>query len=191
MALKLITAPLPIVTTAEIKKHVRSEYFTEDDSYLDDCVAAATDHIDGAEGWVGRAFGTQTWDYVLDAFPCVEGGGIRLPLPPLQSVTYIKYVSPDTGLEVDATDYAVDAYSDPGWVMPSTDGWPTPMATINAVRVRFVCGYSTVPPAVKQAVKLLAGHYYENRESVVLDARPSELPQAVKALLDKRRNFSH
>jgi uncharacterized phiE125 gp8 family phage protein len=191
MALKLITPPLPIVTIAEIKKHVRAEYFTHDDDYLESCVAAATDHIDGANGWVGRAFGTQTWDYVIDAFPCVEGGGIRLPLPPMQSVTYVKYISPDTGLEVDATGYTVDAYSDPGWVMPSTNGWPSPMTAINAVRVRFVAGYLITPPSVKQAIKLLAGHYYENRESVVLDSRPSELPQAVESILDKFRNFSH
>ena len=191
MALKLITAPLPIVTTAEIKKHVRAEYFTDDDAYLEACIAAATDHVDGKDGWLGRALGTQTWDLVLDEFPCE---GIRIPLPPLQSVTYLRYVSPETGLETDLTvntDYLVDVYSEPGWIMPGANGWPAIMDTINAVRVRFVAGYETVPPAIKHAVKLLAAHYYENRESVVLDVKPTVLPQAVDALLYPRRNWLH
>ena len=191
MALKLITAPLPIVTTAEIKKHVRAEYFTDDDAYLEACIAAATDHVDGKDGWLGRALGTQTWDLVLDEFPCE---GIRIPLPPLQSVTYLRYVSPETGLETDLTvntDYQVDVYSEPGWIMPGANGWPAIMDTINAVRVRFVAGYETVPPAIKQAVMLLAAHYYENRESVVLDVKPTVLPQAVDALLYPRRNWLH
>ena len=191
MALKLITAPLPIVTTAEIKKHVRAEYFTDDDAYLEACIAAATDHVDGKDGWLGRALGTQTWDLVLDEFPCE---GIRIPLPPLQSVTYLRYVSPETGLETDLTvntDYQVDVYSEPGWIMPGANGWPAIMDTINAVRVRFVAGYETVPPAIKQAVMLLAAHYYENRESVVLDGKPTVLPQAVDALLYPRRNWLH
>lgn len=189
MALKLITPPLPFVTTAEIKKHVRAEYFQDDDAYLDECVAAAIDHIDGKDGWMGRAFAAQTWDLVLDKFPV---DGIRIPLPPLQSITYVRYVSPVTGLEVtltDGTDYTVDTYSEPGWIVPGASGWPTPMDTVNAVRVRFIAGYSEVPVAVKRAVKLLAAHYYENRESVVLDARPTVLPQAVDALLYPRRNW--
>ena len=191
MALKLITAPLPIVTTAEIKKHVRAEYFTDDDAYLEACIAAATDHVDGKDGWLGRALGTQTWDLVLDEFP---SEGIRIPLPPMQSVTYLRYVSPDTGLEVtltENTDYLVDVYSEPGWIMPGANGWPAIMDTINAVRVRFVAGYEAVPPAIKQAVMLLAAHYYENRESVVLDVKPTVLPQAVDALLYPRRNWLH
>lgn len=140
---------------------------------------------------MGRAIGTQTWDLVLDGFP---DEGIRIPLPPLQSVTYLRYVSPDTGLETTLTvdtDYLVDTYSEPGWVMPGADGWPATMDTINAVRIRFIAGYVATPPAIKQAVMLLAAHYYENRESVVLDAKPTVLPQAVDALLYPRRNWLH
>ncbi len=188
MALKLITPPAPIVTTAEIKRHVRAVYFTDDDEYLDSLIAVATDHIDGKDGWLGRALGTQTWDLILDEFP---SEGIRVPIPPLQSVTYVRYVDPVSGLETDATGFTVDTASEPGWIMPGANGWPAIMDTINAVRVRFVAGYETVPPAIKQAVMLLAAHYYENRESVVLDVKPTVLPQAVDALLYPRRNWLH
>lgn len=174
------------MTTAEVKRHVRAVDFTDDDEYLDSLIAVATDHIDGKDGWLGRALGAQTWDLILDEFPA---SGIRIPLPPLQSVTYVRYVDPTSGLETDATGYTVDTASEPGWVMPPDGGWPTTMATVNAVRVRFVAGYTTVPPAIKHAIMLLAAHYYENRESVVLDAKPTVLPQAVDALLYPRRNW--
>ena len=40
----------------------------------------------------------------------------------------------------------------------------------------------------KEACLLLIGHWYEHREAVVLGTPPSEVPFAVKALLDIRRN---
>ena len=39
----------------------------------------------------------------------------------------------------------------------------------------------------KEACLLLIGHFYENRQAVVLGTPPSEVPFAVKALLDIRR----
>lgn len=189
MALKLVTGPSAVVTLAELKKHVRAEDFTDDDDYLQTLAEVATGWIDaGEDGWLGRAIGTQTWDYVLDAFPTGTapfGGGIKLPFPPLQSVTSVTYVSPDTGLDVtltDGTDYEVDLYSTPGWVMPGEDGWPTPMETINAVKVRFVAGYTTVPRTIRHAIKLMVGHLYKNRESTTAE-RPGILPMGAEALL--------
>jgi uncharacterized phiE125 gp8 family phage protein len=187
MALKLIVAPTPVVSLAEIKKHVRAEYFNDDDAYLESLVAVATDHIDGKDGWLGRAIGTQTWDLIVDGFP---NSGIRIPIPPLQSVTSVNYISAATGLEVALTGFYVDSVSEPGWIMPPQDGWPTPMDAVNAVRIRFVAGYADVPAAIKHAIKLLTGHFYENRESVTVE-KTYELPMSVRALLDKRRNFLH
>ena len=40
----------------------------------------------------------------------------------------------------------------------------------------------------KAACLLLIGHWYENRQAVVLGTPPSEVPFAMKALLDIRRN---
>ena len=40
----------------------------------------------------------------------------------------------------------------------------------------------------RAACLLLIGHWYENRQAVVLGTPPSEVPFAVKALLDIRRN---
>ena len=40
----------------------------------------------------------------------------------------------------------------------------------------------------KAACLLLIGHWYEHREAVIFGAAPSDVPFAVKALLDIRRN---
>ena len=40
----------------------------------------------------------------------------------------------------------------------------------------------------KAACLLLIGHWYEHREAVVFGSAPSDVPFAVKALLDIRRN---
>lgn len=46
-----------------------------------------------------------------------------------------------------------------------------------------------VPAAVKQAILLMVGHLYENREAVSAERTPVELPMGVKHLLMKHRVF--
>ena len=46
----------------------------------------------------------------------------------------------------------------------------------------------TMTGVEKAACLLLIGHWYENRQAVVLGTPPSEVPFAVKALLDIKRN---
>jgi hypothetical protein len=58
---------------------------------------------------------------------------------------------------------------------------------VNGVRIRFVCGFgltaATVDPRAILAMKLLLGHYYENREAVFMGrTNPTLLPQGVDAL---------
>lgn len=161
--LKLVTAPAAIVSTADAKKHL-GVTTSADDTYIDSLIATATAWLDGKDGWLGRALGAQTWDYVLDAFPCgsAKYGGIRVPLPPLVSVTSVKYLDPTTELEVTvaAGDYTVDTYNEPGWIIPDAS-WPTPLDTVNAVRVRFIAGYATIPAPIKHAILLTIGGWYK------------------------------
>ena len=46
----------------------------------------------------------------------------------------------------------------------------------------------TINGIEKAACLLLIGHWYEHREAVVFGSAPSDVPFAVKALLDIRRN---
>jgi uncharacterized phiE125 gp8 family phage protein len=211
MALKLVTAPaVEPISLAEAKAHLRVDH-ADDDATIDFLIAVARSHLDAVSGWMGRALINQTWDMVVDAFPTVAAScwcgtatpttgvaAIRLPWPPLQSVTSVKYYD-SAGVQqtMPATDYAVDTYSEPGWIIPAT-GWPTTQATANAVTIRFVAGYGanalTVPAPIRHAVLLLVGHYYENREQVLINpvgaATALELPLGVTHLLNPYREYA-
>ena len=166
MALKRITAPTETpVDLATAKAHVRV-IGTAQDSLITLYLEAATANLDGKDGILGRGIVTQTWDYSLDSFP---SEAIEIPLPPLQSVTSIKYFD-TTGVEqtLSSARYFVDTASEPGWVVVDADGWPSTYDSANSVTIRFVCGYgaaTAVPSSLKAAILLAVGDLLENRQT--------------------------
>lgn len=202
MSLTLVSAaPAYPVTLAEAKAQLRLDT-TDDDTLVDALIAAATAHIDGRDGWLGRALVTQTWDLKLDAFP----GIIEVPLPPLQSVDSITYVDAAGATQTLATSkYQVDLGG--GWrgrIKPAYgEVWPATYDVWNAVTVRFTAGYApgvgsptdyaeNVPRAIKQAVLLMVAHWYENRVPVLVgqSAQAVEIPFTANALLAPYRVVS-
>jgi uncharacterized phiE125 gp8 family phage protein len=160
MGLKLITPPAAEpVTLADVKQHLRVTD-TADDLYIGALIAAARQHLDGWEGWLGRSIMPQTWELVLDAFPCNE---IKIPATPVQSITSIKFDAADGFEQTLATSaYFLDNSSLSPWVLPS-DAWPATLSAVNAVRVRFVAGYAdaaSVPAPIKAAIMLIVGKLY-------------------------------
>lgn len=192
MALKLITAPAAEpVSTSEAKSHLRVDT-TADDTYIGTLITVARQNV---ESHLRRALISQTWEVVLDDFPA---GVIRLPKPPLASVTSIKYTD-DEGNEstYSSANYVVDSDTEPGRVvLKSGQTWPAvTLAAANGVRVRYVAGYgaagSNVPQAIRQAILLVIGSLYENREDVLVAQGVSigVLPFGVVALLAPYRIY--
>ena len=115
-----------------------------------------------------------------------------MPRPPLQSVTSITYVD-DAGdtQTLSSSLYQVDTKSQPGRIIPAYgESWPTVRSnTLNAVTVNFVAGYGDdpedVPAGLRHAVKFLCGHWFEQRETVVIGngITIETVPMAVDALL--------
>lgn len=63
--------------------------------------------------------------------------------------------------------------------------WPdATLKPVNGVVIEFVTGYTTVPAKIKQAIKIMVAHLYENREAYIAerDASLAEVPMAIKAL---------
>jgi uncharacterized phiE125 gp8 family phage protein len=204
MGLVLITAPVTEpVTLAEAKLQARVDWSggscggsagggSSDDTLITALITAAREYV---EVVTRRALVTQTWDYVLDEFPGVDY--VRLPLPPLQSVTSITYkVKAGTVLTFAAANYVVATGSEPGKViLVSGCGWPSAeLYRADPIRIQFVAGWTgvapnTVPVVIKQAILLLVGHLYENREAVaeVRGGALTEIPLGVDALLATHR----
>lgn len=184
MALKLITAPtLEPVTLAEAKLHIRQDS-TADDALITTLITVARKTV---EAHSLHALVTQTWDLFMDGFPCDRE--LELPFPPLQSVTGV-YYTPDGGVETTyaSTNYVVDTSGVPGRIVLTLPAyWPGDvLQVVNGVRVRFVCGFGATAASVDeravQAIKLLVGHYYENREATQVK-NPAEMPLGVSSLL--------
>ena len=186
MALTLVTGPaVEPVSRDEAKAHLRVD-LSDDDTLIDSLITAARVHV---EQHLRRALVTQTWDLVLDCFPA--GREIRLPLPPLASVTSISYTDDGGGAgSVDAGEYVVDTDREPGRLVLKSGGtWPAvTLREVAGVRVRYVAGYgnaAAVPGPIKQAILLLVGTLYENREDTLVaqGVTVMRLPFGVEALL--------
>jgi uncharacterized phiE125 gp8 family phage protein len=193
---QLVTPPAQEpIGLAHAKKHMRVDFDAEDElvqSYL----MAVREY---AETATNRAFVTQTWRYVLDAFPAVPSGALSwqadfaqflVPFPPLQSITSIVwYDTAGTPTTIAPTDYVVDTASEPARVaLAFGKTWPSnPLQSIAGVQVTYVAGYgppARVPESIKQMCRLLLGAYNANREDVIIDRRVAavELPKGFEAL---------
>lgn len=167
MALSLVSGPVAEpLSLAEAKLHLR-ETRDGQNAIITALITAARQQC---ESITRRALISQTWDLYLPAFPAA-GQAIEVPLSPLASVESITYVDADGVTQTwDAADYTVDAVTEPGLIVPAySKSYPSVRVIPNAVKVRFIAGYGAaadVPEGIKQAMRMLIGHMYVNRESV-------------------------
>lgn len=128
---------------------------------------------------------------------------IELPLPPLIVVQSIKYYDRDNALQTvsDSTYEVVGSrgYS-PGYIaLKRGQSWPAVYDRAEPVIIRFRAGYydpldsparGEVPAPLIAAIKFLAGHFFQNREVVVIGKSALELPWAIEALIAPYRVLS-
>ena len=191
MALKLVTGPVvEPVSLGNMKEHLRIVDFIIDDDYISLLIKAARE---SAETFQSRSFITQTWDLFLDEFP-ERDPIIRVPKPPLQSVTTVKYTDALGVVQelVAVTDYQVDTKSEPGRISPAFGMvWPVTRAVLNAVEIRFLSGgiaAADVLEKIKMAIKQIVAHWYEHREEIS-EIKLARVPHTAVALLWENRNF--
>jgi uncharacterized phiE125 gp8 family phage protein len=180
MHLTLVTAPTSEpVTLEEAKTHCRVD-FNDDDALLEGHIAAAREYC---ENFTRRQFVTATYALRMDDLP----DEIVLPRPPLASVTSITYVDATGSTQtLSSSLYTVDTYVEPGRIVPAYNAtWPSVRGHTNDVVVTFTCGaaVANVPARAKQAILLLVGHWYENREEIGIGNIVTKIPTAADALL--------
>jgi len=159
---------------------------TTGDPLLNILIQAARQH---AETTLRRYIVTQTLDLHLDAFPCWT-----IKLPPLQSVASITYVDSD-GVEqtLAADQYLVDTTTEPARITPAYGlVWPVTQWRANAVKVRFVAGYTTVPSCIKNWMLIRIKTLWDGRDQLVKQlGMPVFEPVLIDSLLDPERVRSY
>jgi hypothetical protein len=206
--LQLVSAPeSEPVLLVEAKLHLRVD-FTDDDDLILGLISAAREVV---EGKLRRAVFQQTYELSLDQFPYPTGTLTRSPaerenylFPSIYFVDYAielprsKVTSVESITFQDATaetvmlpedQYAVDLNSEPARIVPANGGtWPyIDSYSPGSITITFRTGEwdaDTVPASVKQAMLLLIGHWYANREAVT-ENKLTTLPLAVDCLLSR------
>jgi uncharacterized phiE125 gp8 family phage protein len=188
VALSLVTAPSgEPVSLAEARQQLRlSDSASDENDLITGLIAAARER---AEAVTGRQLVTATWDHRLDEV-CEDA--IVLPKPPLQTVVSVTYIDSAGATQTwSAAEYQVDAPSGPyarkGRLAPLPSAtWPIAQSgRFNAITVRFTAGYGAavnVPHVIRQAMLLMIGGWFENREDMVSGGLAS-IPLGALALL--------
>jgi uncharacterized phiE125 gp8 family phage protein len=186
------------VSVAEAKEHLRIVDMTTDDDYIGVLIDTATAWC---EDYCDRTFAHKHYTVAFDDFPSLR---IALPRPPVQlasvatnATVTISYVDQGgttqtlTWAQSGTQQFRLDRDHVPALLYPLyLENWPNVRLDDKAVQVTYLAGYggaANVPTPAKHAIKMLVGHWYANRESVLTGSISKELEFAVSALLANLR----
>ena len=189
MASLLLTAPaVEPLTLAEVKAYLRVDV-TDDDELIAALIAGARIHV---EAQTRRALITQSWRLVLDAWP--DDGRILVWPAPLQSLSAVRVYDLDNNAStVDTGSFVADVAASQLVFAPWALAQPGRIAA--GIELDVMCGYGNVatdvPEPLRQAIRLLVAHWYENRGLVEGGITGvAVLPNTVAALLSPYRMVS-
>lgn len=195
MRVIVVTPPAPLVTLEDTDLHLRLGGEPTEQAFVEGCIEAASGHIDGPMGWLGRSIGVQTLEARFAAF-CDEP--LRLPYAPVIDVVSVKYI--DAAGDEQTVD--TEAYELMGQMIEPafSAAWPIPRRHGEAVRIRYRAGFvenpvadplvAAIPAPIKTAVLLMVGDMFRFRETVAIGTW-SEVPMSapVTSLLSTYRAF--
>lgn len=170
-------------TRDQLKEHLRVD-FSDDDNYISVLLDTTVSYI---EEYCGIKFGTTQytayWDY---AYPVVLVGhkfeSINTSNP--NTLKLEKLNSSGSYEDVPVADYTIDANQNPIRIHMKS-GYSS-VSELNQYRMVFNAVNVAPPKSVYQAALMIAGHFYENRQSVGND-RVYEVPLSSKHLLERYR----
>lgn len=160
-----ISAPGADAVSLEDAKAHLAVIGSSDDALLQRLVNSAITQFDGPEGKIGRCLISQSWRLDLNGFV----GNIRLPLPPVISVSGITYVASGTPVTLDPSEYSVAGLgSADHCVIAPVSRWPS----ASSVSIEFVAGFGDdaddVPEDIRNAILSVVASSYAWRESQIL-----------------------
>lgn len=185
------TAPDELAVSVDDAKAALRIAHDDEDDFIEDLINLALDHLEGWRGALRRPLVTQSWRV---AVPEADGNGrLFAPLAPVIALESIEYYAPGSATLSAATAGDFRLIKSPDWAylepLPG-NSWPSLDDRPDALQAVFTCGYGgpdDVPPAIRHAIKLLAGHFNENREEITA-LKLERLPLGVNALIGPYRN---
>jgi uncharacterized phiE125 gp8 family phage protein len=176
------------VTLAQAKSFIRVQH-DDDDDIVTALIAGSRIHI---EAQTRRALITQTWRLTRDAWP-LNGQLALLPVPLIDLVAVRIHKANGTTQALDLAGFVLDTAAAPA-MLAFTRGAPmAPERSVGGIELDVTCGYGDagdVPEPLRQAIRLLVAHWYENRGLVTLGREVAVLPQTVAALIAPYRVLS-
>lgn len=174
------------ITIEEARAHLRVDG-AGSDVEIEALIGAARDYV---EGYTSLRLITQTVMMRATCYSELEA----FPVGPIQSVTSIAYTDNAAG----AATIAAPIYEErlwgayPGVVLRSGYAWPSPLYG-SVLTVTAVAGFGDdpedVPDSIRHAIKLLIGHWFDERSAVNVGSAANEMPFAVEALLSRYRRI--
>lgn len=168
-------ATIEPIDVAEAKKWLLVDY-DDQDEIIDSIIKAARMKI---ERRCGISISMKKYKLALPSF----SGEIELPNPPVISVDRITYLDGEgVEKEIPQSDYELVPDDYVPTVIPASK-WPTDVTTRpNAVRIEFTTGIDIqnsppddIPEDLKQAMRLVVGEMYENRQDEMMLPTRQEL----------------
>ncbi|MAU40976.1 MAG: hypothetical protein CMF31_05070 [Kordiimonas sp.] len=180
---EMTNPPCLPVTLQQAKSYLRV-LDGEDDATIIDMIAVATRR---AEVILNRPIIARQYRAEYDCFPAA----FELKKSPVLSVDSITYIDTDGASQtLVSQNYRVDLGDRyrPARISPATGiTWPATASDYNTVKVDFTAGYgadwTSVPAAVRHAVLMLTGHYYDERSIVTYGRAATTVPETAAALL--------
>lgn len=189
MMLRPIRTTGPAVTPVsvdEIKANSRIDH-PDDDALIGRLLNAAIARLDGWGGIMGRCLINQVWTYSLANWPACH---LELPFPDVSAVS-VTYYDPAAAVQTLAPSYYRLLQGEVTGILEWSDAFAGPSRQVrsDAISISMTAGYGVaatdVPEDIRQAIILLVGHWYVNREAS--GPAMTELPFAVSALLAPHR----
>lgn len=173
------------ITLGEAQTQCRAES-SDFEAELNLLIAAARAHV---EQYTGTRIITQTVTLKRAKFAST----MLLPVGKVASVTSITYRD-SAG---DTQTLSTDVYSLKGagtlraWIeLNSGQSWPSVYDDSEAITLTAVVGGDEPDPAIKQAMLLLIGQWFDNRSAANVGNIVNEMPHAVEALLTNHRIYA-
>lgn len=182
MTIEITSSPSldDVLSVANAKAYLRVDH-SDDDTLIEALRDAA---ISWVEDYCNTRLGDVTAVGYMDHFYPA-----RVPVGPVQSISSITYTAPGGSTATLGTgNYWYDLKTMPARIrfdnVPDVED-----DALNRVQVNMTIGYleAEIPKPLIQAVKLMIAHMYETRLPVVTGTITSEVPLALKALLNPYR----